>query len=228
VARVIRANEQDSWSRRRSAGRIDRFAMGRLASGDYANPFAKHSRVDGYETEIVVLLDGSDSMGCGARLPKAATLALVIAQAAEQVGVQCEVTRFVSNQLQVIKAPRERLATGAVMGRFAVAASLTNGGTPLSHCLVVAAYRLFRRAPAKRRMVFTVTDGQCNFGSCAVRAAAEFCAESLDVEVIGLSIDSPTHGAFALEARVNSNDDVSEAGLGLLVRALEARAGVVA
>ena len=61
-ARVLKRSDNDSWRRRLSAGRIDRRAYRRLAIGDYTNPYAKHSHMTGYETEIVIILDGSDSM----------------------------------------------------------------------------------------------------------------------------------------------------------------------
>jgi hypothetical protein len=46
------------------------------------------------------------------------------------------------------------------------------------------------------------------------------------VEVIGMSIDSRTHGAFADEVRMSSSEDPTKVGLGLLARVLEARGRV--
>jgi len=41
------------------------------------------------------------------------------------------------------------------------------------------------------------------------------------VEVIGLTIDAPMHSGFKMQARVSSHGPIEDAGLGVLVRALE-------
>jgi len=147
-----------------------------------------------------------------------------VAQAAEQVGVKCEIVRFVANRAVSIKAPQERLSSSSVQGRFASAASSTQGSTPLSQTIALCAKRLCARAPAKRKMIFAITDGVCDLGARGVRRIAEHC-ELMGVEVVGLSIDSMVHEAFRFEAKVDSNDDVAKAGLGVLVKALENRSG---
>ena len=223
-ARVLRRSDKDSWQRRLSAGRIDRRAYGRMASGDYSNPFARHTFSPGYETEITIILDGSDSMSLGLKLQRAASFGLVVAQAAEQVGVKCEVVRFISHRAVCVKAPRERLSSPKVRARFANAACSSQGSTPLTQTIALCAKRLSDRAPTKRKMIFAVTDGVCDMGMKGVRKIAEHC-DLMGVEVIGLSIDSPMHGAFKFESQVNSNDDVAKAGLGVLVKALENRPG---
>jgi Mg-chelatase subunit ChlD len=224
TARVLKRSDKDSWARRLSAGRIDRRAYGRMASGDYSNPFARHTFSPGYETEIIVILDGSDSMSIGLKLQRAASLALVVAQAAEQVGVKCEVTRFIGHRVVSIKAARERLSSPAVQARFAGAAGSTQGSTPLTQTIALCAKRLMLRAPTKRKMIFCVTDGVCDFGVKGVRLVADHC-DAMGVEIIGLSIDSMVNGAFKFESRVDSSDDVAKAGLGVLVKALENRPG---
>src|SRR4029077_11741256 len=125
----------------------------------------------------------------------AATLALVVAQAAEQVGVQCEIAQFIGSQIRSVKAPREKLAQAETRKRLAVAALHNSGGTPLSASIAAMAAKLRERAAHKRKMIFAITDGACDCGSQAVRAIAAHC-ERNGVEVIGLSIDSQTHGAF--------------------------------
>ena len=224
VARVIRRADKDSWARRLSAGRLDRRAFARIGAGDTANPYARHSFSPGYETEITIVLDGSSSMASGAKLDRATALALVVAQAAEQVGVKCEIVRFVCNNVVSVKAPRERLGNQAVQLRLGNASQTASGSTPLTQTLALCAKRLAVRAPTKRKMIFAVTDGACDCGPEAVRKIADHC-DGLGVEVIGLSIDSPVQSAFRFEAAVNSSDDVSKAGLGVLVKALENRPG---
>ncbi len=148
----------------------------------------------------------------------------MIAQAAEQVGVKSEIVRFHGGQVWTLKAPRERLASIEVQGRLSIASASTQGSTPLTQTIAVCAKRLGVRAPTKRKMIFAITDGNCDCGKIAVRKIAEHC-DRAGVEVIGLSIDSMTHGAFKFEAQVASEDDVSKAGLGVLVKALENRPG---
>jgi Mg-chelatase subunit ChlD len=223
AARVLRSNDSDSWTRRLSVGRMDRFALPRVASGDYTNPFAKHARLAGYETEIAIVLDGSGSMG-SRKLHCAAVLALVVAQAAEQVGVQCEIVQFSHSVLRQVKAPREKLSQAKARKRLAVGSMDNGGGTPLSASIALMAAKLRERAAHKRKMVFAITDGACDCGSDAVRAIAAHCART-GVEVVGLSIDSRTHGAFKHEVRVDSFGDVAGVGLGVLVKALEDRPG---
>ena len=207
-----------------SAGRLDRRAYGRLASGDHSNPYARHTFSPGYETEIIILLDGSDSMSQDFKLQRAASLALVVAQAAEQVGVKCEIARFYGHKVLSLKAPRERLGSPNVQARLAFASMSTHGSTPLTQSLALCAKRLATRAPTKRKMIFAVTDGICDMGRSGVKRITEHC-DNAGVEVIGLSIDSPIQGAFKFETSVNSNDDVAKAGLGVLVKALENRPG---
>jgi Mg-chelatase subunit ChlD len=222
--RVLKRSDKDSWRRRLSAGRLDRRAYGRLAVGDHSNSFAKHMFSPGWETEITIILDGSESMSRGYKLQRAASLALVVAQAAEQVGVKCEIVRFFRDKVVSIKAPRERLGSPAAQARLGHAAQSTGGSTPLTRSIALCAKRLAIRAPTKRKMIFAVTDGICDCGREAVRKVTEHC-DAAGVEIVGLSIDSPVQGAFRFESAIKSDEDVAKAGLGVLVKALEARAG---
>lgn len=227
LASVLRSPELEETSRRRSAGHVDIRAMGRLAAGDFVQPFARRTQREGWETEIVVLLDGSSSMLTGKRLWRTAVLALAIVQAAEQVGIRSEVVQFNDgvdgvNALRVVKTAAERLSSPAVMERFARVSEYAYGGTPLSTALATVAAQLIVRAPGKRKLVFAITDGECNCGEATVRAVAND-AERRGVEVVGLSIETPVMGAFEHEVRVDAGDDMMTVGLGLLARVLAAR-----
>ena len=222
VAGALRAPALDDLSRRRSAGRVDSHAMGRLAAGDFDRPFARRSRRDGFETEIVILLDGSSSMSLNGRLWRAAVFALTIAQAAEQVGVKCEIAQFVGNVSKALKLPGERLASPGVMARAVTAALACEGSTPLCEALARSAERLSLRAIGKRKIVFTATDGEDDLGVEAVQKVVAHC-EARGVEIVGISIDSSVTGAFANEVRVDVGDDMAAVGLGLLARVLSQR-----
>ena len=67
-------------------------------------------------------------------------------------------------------------------------------------------------------MVFVVSDGDCDNGPKAIRKACEY-AQRLDVETVALCIDVDPHDGFMLATRCNSND-IANAGLGVLVKAL--------
>lgn len=220
VARVIKSVETESYDRHRPSGRLDRFALAAVGAGVAVDGvYARRSIAEGYDTTVTVLCDGSGSMVGGDRLLVTATLALAIAQACNQQGVQCEILQFRSDGLRMIKACNQRVDKKSLpaFGRLAREAT---GGTPLSESLIVAAHRLRERGATKRKILFAITDGGCDQGGNMVRKAADYC-EGLGVETVGLSIDSSIHGAFRLESRIDSNGDVARAGLGNLVRIME-------
>jgi hypothetical protein len=70
-------------------------------------------------------------------------------------------------------------------------------------------------------MIFAVTDGGCDRGVAVLEKACAH-AERMDVEVIGLAIDMEPLG-FKYGSQCNSND-IANAGLGVLVKALERKA----
>jgi len=188
----------------------------------YDNPFAKRTVTEGFESEAIVLCDGSSSMG-GQKLMAAATLATVIAQAAQQVGVKCQIVQFVSNRLAEVKGTNERVNGTDVLRRIHRLSMSSEGTTPLSASIATMAMKLKKRAPTKRKFIFAITDGGCDMGPDCVKAIADW-TETQGVELIGLSIDSGTHGAFRHEAHVSSWANVSDVGLNLVIKALEARA----
>jgi hypothetical protein len=215
VARVLKAEENETWQHGRTSGRLDRAALARASMG-VENAFARRTIAGGYETEIDVLVDASSSMS-GGRMFAASILAFVIAQAAQQVGVKASVTRFAGGGVRRVKETSAQASTMA--SAFAALAMSANGGTPLSPSIIKSAANLTSRAPSKRRMLFIVTDGACDNGEIGVKAACDY-AESLGVETVGLCIDMPVHSGFRLGVTCRSAD-IAESGLGMLVKALE-------
>jgi Mg-chelatase subunit ChlD len=219
VARVLKSEENETWSRSRPSGRLDRFAYVRIAAGVTENVFMRRHIAGGYETEIIIVIDGSSSMA-GRPAWASAVFAYVVAQAAQQVGVNVEVLRFVGQgRFESVKAVKASITKPIVARSFAAAGRGTGGSTPLARSIIRAAARLAIRAPGKRKMVFCVTDGDDDSGAAAVRRACQYAA-SRDVETVALCIDMPAMKAGFAYAVECSSKNIAEAGLGALVRVL--------
>jgi Mg-chelatase subunit ChlD/uncharacterized low-complexity protein len=218
VARILKAEESESWDRSRSSGRLDRFALNRIGMGQTENVYAKRSIRQGYETEIAILIDSSGSMS-GNRIWAAGVLACAIAQAAQSVGVKSSVYRFHSSSFALVKSAKDNPANGIVLDRFLYAATNVGGSTPLSGSIIKVAAKLAAKGIGKRKLLFVVSDGDCDFGPEMVRKACAY-AERLDVEPVGLFIDMVPNGSFRNAATCDSAH-IAETGLGLLVRTLE-------
>ena len=221
AARVLKALDDAQWQRQQSRGRLDRAALSSIGAGNVENVFARRFETDGYETEITVLVDGSGSMA-GERSRVAATLALAIAQAADQVAVPCRVVQF-HDALADVKRPGERCMSPGARRGFGALVKCQYGSTQLTDAIVVMGRDLAARGRNKRKILFVITDGACNRGPAYVRRAAHY-VESLNVETIGLSIDCDEHGAFSKEVKVSSTGDVAGVGFGALLAVLEAGA----
>jgi hypothetical protein len=217
VARVLRAEETETWTRGKAAGRIDRFALGRMSLGAVDGIYCKREIAGGYETEIGVLVDGSASMAGGPAWA-AAVLAYVIAQAAAQVGVKSEVAQFPG--MSAAKHPAGSPGDRNVQKAFAGMGVRTGGSTPLTQSIVTMAARLAHRAPGKRKVLFAVTDGGCDSGPSGIALACAY-AERLGVETVALCIDMDTTGHSGFKHAVSCDaKNIAAAGLGKLVQVL--------
>jgi Mg-chelatase subunit ChlD len=201
-------------------GRLDRRAFPNR--GGKTNVFWKRDLIEGYETDVVVLVDGSGSMS-GPNIHKAAVLALVIAQAAAQVGVSCSVYMFGANGG---KGPGSRVEIGKGrarpdLGRFESMPSGTGGDTPLTKAMLISAMEQAQRAPAKRKVMFMISDGGCNMGAIVVRKAAAYVESAFGIELANLFIGGNALGCFRNEVAINPGQAIAEAGLAQLTKALE-------
>jgi len=218
VARVLKAADNETYERNRPSGRLDRSAMARIGAGQTEGVYARRTFSSGYETEITVLLDHSGSMS-GAYAWAASTLALTIAQAAQSVGVKNDILSFSSTEFETVKATSETPTLPIVLKRLARLGLTAGGSTPLSSCMISATAKLAARAPNKRKILFVVSDGDCDSGGIMVRKACDY-ARRMDVETVALCIGIPSHDGFSLAVSCKP-DDIASAGLGVLVRALE-------
>jgi Mg-chelatase subunit ChlD len=218
VARVLKAEENESWQRGKTAGRLDRFALHKVATGNARDVFCKRTIASGYETEIEILCDGSDSMGTDSKDHVTAVLAWTIASAAQQVGVRCGISRFSDGRPTAIKQPAESFGSGVVRDRIGIIANYTDGSTDLTGAIIFASAKLASRAPNKRKILFVISDGECHSGPAGVIRANAY-AKRIGIETVVLCIDTPPHPGFGLAVRCNPKD-VANVGLGTLVRAL--------
>jgi len=217
IARALKAEDLDTYEGGRTSGRLDRRAFAKVAAGQ-ANVFGRRDLIEGYETDVDVLVDASGSMS-GLNIVNAMTLALVVTQAANQVGVSCTVNLFRYGGLTTVHAGGKR--TKADGRTFTMATGMATGGTPLCRNMLLAAMRQCRRAPSKRKVMFVITDGQCEMGDDAVKRTAAYIEDTMGVEIAHMSIGVPTSGTFRNEVYVDTFADVAKVGLDKLARTLE-------
>jgi hypothetical protein len=214
LARAMKANDVDDYEGGKLSGRIDRRAIHKLATGTSNAVFGTRMMSEGYDTDVQILVDGSGSMA-GPRIVAAATLALVVAQAAAQVGVRCEAHLFEDNGLLMMTNGRNKPNPK----KFAYAYSNTESSTPLTKSLLTVAHLQHKRASGKRKILFVITDGDCDLGHDVVKAAGQY-VETTGTEVANLHIGQQVMGLFRNEVAVDVRN-VSKVGLKQLTSVLE-------
>ena len=187
VRRILRAQERTLVQRRELAGRLDRRAMARASMGA-RDVFQTKTVTPGVETDVVILLDLSSSMEEDRKFPAAQATAIALASAVENAGGGVMVAGFMDTDeqgkpgLRVFKDWHER----ACVGDARIAASGCPYGTPMSPAIMACANILARRK-VTRRILMTLTDGECNFGSDMVKQANHY-ARAKGVLSIGIGI----------------------------------------
>jgi cobalamin biosynthesis protein CobT len=214
LARALKRNEDDSYDHGRPSGRLVGRDLAKVAVRD-GNIFGKRHISEGYDTDVQVLVDGSGSMG-GLNIKAASTLALVVAQAAAQVGVSC--TAHVFNDKGLHASTKGRAKPKA--NKFAYMQNQICGGTPLTENMLRVVKLQKARAAGKRKVLFMITDGGCNSGPSVLKAAAEYVEQVEGVEIANLHIGGQVMGVFRNEAAVNVHK-VAATGLRQLAGLLE-------
>jgi Mg-chelatase subunit ChlD len=218
LARALRANETDDREGGRKAGRLDNRALTRAMAGA-TNVFAKREIQEGFDTDVCVLLDASGSMA-GNNMHAALEVGLVVAQAAGSVGAAC--TTEVFNSQGYVRAgalASRRLPNPADYGALVNGA---NGGTPLSAHMARVAVNQAKRAPHKRRVVFVITDGQCDYGPATLKRMATYLEQSCGVVLAHVSIGTPVSGCFRAEVCVPHGVPLAKVGLDHFVKVIQA------
>src|SRR6187200_2977152 len=91
--------------------------------------------------------------------------------------------------------------------------------TPLTKSLLTVAHLQHKRASGKRKILFVITDGDCDLGHDVVKAAGQY-VESTGTEVANLHIGRQVMGLFRNEVAVDVHN-VSKVGLKQLTQVLE-------
>jgi Mg-chelatase subunit ChlD len=218
LARALRANETDEREGGRKAGRLDKSALSRAMAGS-PNVFARREISEGFDTDVCVLLDASGSMS-GENMRAALETGLVIAQAASSVGASC--TTEVFNSRGYVRAGA--LASKRVPNPADYSALLhaAGGGTPLSAHMARIAVNQAKRAPHKRRVLFVVTDGGCDYGPVTVKRMAAYLEQACGTVMAHVSIGTALQGAFKAEVMVPCGTPVAKVGLDHFVKILQA------
>ena len=214
LAAALKREESDDFEGGRLHGRLDRRALSRLVTGN-PHVFGKRTVTEGYDTDVQVLIDGSTSMA-NQRILAAATLGLVVAQAAAQVGVECSAHVFNDDGLHAITKGRAK----PIGRRFAYAYNQVTGCTPLTENMLAVAFEQKRRAPHKRRILFLITDGGCDLGPDVLKGAGEHVERVIGTEIANLHIGHAPMGIFRNECAVRV-DNVPASGLQALTAVLE-------
>lgn len=218
LARALRANETDEREGGRKAGRLDKGALSRAMAGA-PNVFARRDISEGYDTDVHVLLDASGSMA-GQEMISALEVGLIVAQAAGSVGASCTTEVFNSQgYLRAGGLASKRVPNPADYG---VLVNKASGGTPLSAHMARAAVSQAKRASHKRRVLFVITDGQCDYGPQTVKRMATYLEQACGTVLAHVSIGMPLSGTFRAEVMVPRDAALTEVGLEHFVKVLQA------
>ena len=96
---------------------------------------------------------------------------------------------------------------------YGVLIDAAGGGTPLSAHMARMAVSQAKRAGHKRRVVFVVTDGGCDWGPKTVKRMAGYLEQSLGTVMAHVSIGAPLRGSFKAEVMVPYGTPLAEVGL---------------
>jgi Mg-chelatase subunit ChlD len=218
LARALRANAIDEKEGGKRAGRLNRKALPRAMAGA-ANVFTRRTISAGFDTDVTVLLDASGSMS-GHNLIAALEAGLVIAQAAGSVGAAC--TTEIFNSTGYTRAGSLASKRTPNPAEFGALQNSATGGTPLSAHMARAAISQAKRAPQKRRVLFVVTDGGCDWGPMVVQRMANYLEKTQGTIMAHVSIGNPLTGAFKAEVLVPCGVPLSDVGVDHFVKVLQA------
>jgi uncharacterized protein with von Willebrand factor type A (vWA) domain len=218
LARALRANETDEREGGRRSGRLDRGALSRAVSGS-VNVFSRREISEGYDTDVAVLLDASGSM-MGANMQSALEMGLIITQAAASVGASCTTETF--NDGGYTRAGSLASKRTPNPADFSTLLDAACGGTPLSAHMARIAVAQAQRAPHKRKVVFVVTDGDCDYGPEVVKKMAQYLEQAYGTVFAHVSIQTPLRGSFKAEVCVPYSKPLAEVGLNHFVKVLQA------
>jgi hypothetical protein len=237
IARLLVSEEVHRRTHHETSGRLDKRALVRMRAGAL-DVYSRKDNTPGIDTALLVLIDGSSSMGNRVsggltRMALAQTAAWHIAKAAEAANAKVCIAVFYTPrgqqelrregkvtgaELHIVK-PWSATLTACAMG---LATMRDDGWTPLSPAIMTAAH-ILAEVNATRHVCMVLTDGQCDYGAKTVTTACTLAGD-LGVEVVGIGMDCATVAkAFPPRYSVNVTelDQLASAGLGVLCAMLE-------
>ena len=217
---AVKSPERVGVERRQVSGRLDMRNLVGLASGAQ-NVFRRRTEEEGREAAVCISMDVSGSMG-GSRIAAAKAMALHMGDALKAAGVKFEVNAW--DDLCMI-TPKPFAKGWSDDTRRAVAGLKVMSGTGMLPAMKASAERLLKVANVTRRILLVLTDGQDSYAQEANAALCAFYA-ARGVEIIGIGLQTNSVAApFKGKATVVWNtSDLSTAGLGALVKLLDAGA----
>ena len=218
LARALRANETEDREGGRRSGRLDGKALVRAMTGA-SNVFSRKQSSEGFDTDVAVLLDASGSMA-GTNMEAALQAGLVISQAAASVGAPCTVEIF--NDTGYSRAGKVASKQTPNPADYGALVNRAEGGTPLSAHMARAAVHQATRAGHKRRVLFIITDGGCDYGPRTVKKMAGYLEQTYGTILAHVSIGTPLTGAFKAEVCVPYGTPLAQVGLDHFVKVLQA------
>jgi hypothetical protein len=221
VRQMLHSQDDSLMTRYETRGRLDRRALARIETGD-ARVFTRRGLADGIRTGVAFLLDMSSSMMDGRRDLWQGSAVVALAEACERGGADVKIDGFgpapqssYGGQLLPFKPWDKRMADGLA----AMAGHPSSYGTNLAPSLLMAASELADREGLHKRILLVLTDGECQYGSDLVRAAAELAAAKYGVTVVGIGIQIDLTRTFPKSATVR---DLATLGTTMMSELLKA------
>jgi len=196
IKNFVSAPERVSFERYLESGRLDTRLAAKMRAGS-TRVFKRRLEDEGQNAAVMFLMDCSPSMS-GTRAIAATTLAIHMTEAVESAGAPVCVAAFwdrtngAEAQLRIAKPFNKRAR--ACAWALANMSETHSQGTNMSPAILQAAKKL-KTVNATRRILFVLTDGQCNWNQTVTYECAKL-AENMGVEVIGFGVGCDVTQAF--------------------------------
>lgn len=197
VRRLFENSGRTDHQRGKPAGSIDTGALASTAVGNN-RVFKRRLDVEGIDSAVVIMLDLSSSM-YGDRITAAIPACAALMETLVSAGVAVCITAF-SNRSAVIK-PWAMPARRAL----ALLPDLAIGGGTKDYAALRHAHGLLLRHPARRRVCFSLTDGD---GQVDEAYAQVLAGEALGITTIGVGIHHRVHAVYPQNVTVWDLNDL--------------------
>jgi len=197
VRRLFENSGRTDHQRGKPAGSIDTGALASTAVGNN-RVFKRRLDIEGIDSAVVIMLDLSSSM-YGDRITAAIPACAALMETLVSAGVDVCITAF-SNRSAVIK-PWAMPARRAL----ALLPDLAIGGGTQDYAALRHAHGLLLRHPARRRVCFSLTDGD---GQVDEAYGQVLAGEALGITTIGVGIHHRVHAVYPQNVTVWDLNDL--------------------